>query len=202
MAKVTKNYVHVGEKFWIVETDEQGQPRLSEATEEQILHWEFERIAIRDSADQVDESIFQDIINKTQADMERGLTESLKRLILSGLGVSQSHDGGFSIHGFNDKGSVIGKHIAEKLADRFKEVDLNKELDLTDLEKKKLRAAMKEKFKKDYESEVSSLVWKEAKALAAKHVKEEMESTMGDKLKTVAKALVERALNKKHYYGD
>lgn len=201
MPITVKNYVQLDDKFFIVELNEQGQPSLREANENEIINCEFEKIALRDSADQVDESLFQDIVDKTQKDMEDSLTRSMKQLILNGLGVGSDRDGGFHIQGFNDKNSTIVNHIADKLKDRFKQFDLNRELDLTDLEKKNLRAAMKKKFKETYESEVSSLVWKQAKELAAQHVREEVETLIGDKMKSVAKGMVERALNKKHYWG-
>lgn len=201
MSRTVKNYVQLDDKFFIVELNEKGQPALREAKEEEVLNWEFEKIALRDSDDQVDESLFQDIVDKTQKDMEESLTKSMKQLILNGLGVGTDRDGSFHISGFNDKNSVIVSHIAQKMQNRFKEFDLNRELDLTDLEKKNLRAAMKKKFKETYESEISSLVWREAKELARKHVAEEVETIMGDKMKAVAKGMVERALNKKHYWG-
>lgn len=202
MPRTVKNYVQLDDKFFIVELNEKGQPSLREAKEEEVLNWEFEKIALRDSDDQVDESLFQDIINKAQIDMEAQLTKSMKNLILNGLGVSAQQDGTFYIGGFNDKNSAIVNHVVQKMQNRFKEFDLNRELDLTDHEKKKLRDAMKKKFKETYESEVSSLVWREAKDLARKHVASEVEAIMGDKMKAVAKGMVERALNKKHYWGD
>lgn len=203
MPRTVKNYVQLDDKFFIVELNEKGQPALREAKEEEVLNWEFEKIALRDSADQVDESLFQDIINDTQKNMEENLKKSMKNLILGGLGVSEgSNNEGMKIYGFNEKNSVIVNHIVQKMQNRFKEFDLNRELDLTDLEKKKLRDAMKKKFKETYESEVSSLVWREAKELAKKHVAEEVQNIMGDKMKAVAKGMVERALNKKHYWMD
>lgn len=202
MSKVIKNYVQLDGQFFIVELNEKGQPSLREAKEEEILNWEFEKIALRDSEDQVDESLFQDIINDTQKNMEENLKKSMKSLILNGLGVCEGRTSdGIKIYGFNEKNSVIVDHITEKMQNRFKEFDLNRELDLTELEKKKLRDAMRKKFKETYENEVSSLVWREAKELARKHVASEVEAIMGDKMKSVAKGMVERALNKKHHWG-
>lgn len=103
---------------------------------------------------------------------------------------------GYQIHGMSEKNSVVANAIADKVKERIMKVDLSKDIDLTDLEKKKLRAEMKNAYKKEFENNVRSLVYKEAQEEARKAVNEMKQELLGDRMKIVAKTMVEEAIRK------
>lgn len=190
-----RNYIQVEDKFFKVLLNDKGAPVVIECTPQEAIDVQFENITLLDET-VVDTSLFQEIIDKTQSEMAAQLERSLKNLVLSALGFSRTSTDGFVISGFNDEKSAVAKHLAAKLTDRVLNFDLDKEFDLTPGEKGKLKIAMTTKFKATYTDHMNNLVWKAARDLAEKHTKEAMETIAGDKMKNVAKALLEQAVFK------
>src|ERR1035437_3675337 len=137
-----RNFIKLDDRYFRIALVD-CKPFLNECKPEEVVEWEVERLCLTDDDPGVDASIFQEIIDKTEKDMKEGLEKSLKDLIVSSMGISRGSDNKFYISGFNDKDSPIIKLMATKVEARLKEVDLNKDLDLTDLEKKNLRVTMK-----------------------------------------------------------
>ena len=194
-----KNFVQVGDRFFRVDLSG-DKATLNECKPEEVVAWEVERLCLTDDDPGLDASVFQEIIDKTDTDMRKGLEESLKNLIVKSMGMERNSEDKFWISGSDKSESPVAQILKTKLEARLKEVDLHRDLDLTDLEKKNLRAAMKKSFKEKYEREVSSMVYREAQNLAAQHVREVVKELADEKLKVVARQMVERAIRHKRGY--
>jgi hypothetical protein len=191
--KLIKNYIQVDDHFFTIKRENDGRPYIVSSTEEEIAESEFEKICLNDG-EAADVSMFQTIIDNAQVELKRNLETGLKSLVLDAMGVSQGSDNRMWVKS-HEKSSVVNI-LKDKIEKRLKEVDLDRDLDLTDLEKKTLRAAMKKYFKDTYEQSVRSLVWKMAENEAKKHVDEFLGEVGRNKMKQVAKEMVDRAIKK------
>lgn len=191
-----KNVIQVDGRYFVI-TNDNGQPVVKEADTQEIIDKEFENLVIfQDEDDEgVELSMFQKIIDSARRNMEEQLMRDMKSLVMSTLGLIH-HNGEFKVYGFNDKESPVAKAIAEKIKDQVNLMDFTKEFDLGPKEKVKFKAAMRDSYKERFEQHVRHLIYEAAKRDAEEAVREYKQQILGDKMKTVAKQLVDAAVEK------
>lgn len=192
--KKNSPFIQVGNSFFkVIKTDDKVE--LLPIKAEEAISEEMEKIVLSPQEDEINVSIFQEIIDNARSELKTSLERNLKATVLTSLGFEKdTWGGGFRVDHCNGRMSAVTELISKEIREKLLEAELGKDFDLTKAEKESLRKEMTKEFKRAYKDKVQDLVWKGAEDLATSHVQDFVLELCKEKLKVVAETMLEKTI--------
>jgi uncharacterized protein (DUF1697 family) len=189
-----KPYIQVGDAFFKVILTNDGT-NLEKVKAEEAIAQEMEKIILSD-VEELEVSMFQDIIDNARNELKKTLEQNLKGTVLRSLGFEKDSygGGGYRVDHCNGRMSAVTDLLSNEIRERILNVEIGKDFDITDSEKKELKNSMEKEFKDAYTRQVRNLVYNKAETLAAQHVNEFVKDLMKDKIQTIATVMLEKTV--------
>jgi hypothetical protein len=190
-----KPYIQIGDSFFKV-VHNNGSTDIVKVKPEEAIAAEMEKIVLTD-VEEIEVSMFQEIIDKARSDLKTSLERNLKSTVLNALGFEKDTWGsnhGWKVDHCNGRMSAVTNLISEEVKTRLLEVEIGRDFTLTEQENKELKASAERDFKEAYRRKMREFVWNKAEQLASKHVEEWISELAESKLKEISKAMLEKTL--------